>query len=57
MVTAIRYYKKASEFNYPEALNKLGDLFYTGIGDFAPDIEIAIKYYLEAAKLNFKPAI
>ena len=48
------YITRAANYNLPEALNSLGDGYYSG--DIRPkNIKMALHYYIKAAKLNYWP--
>ena len=48
---------KAAELNYPAALNKLGNFFYSGYGVEKIDMAKAIDFYEKAASLNDPDAL
>lgn len=43
---------KSAELNYPPALNKLGNFFYSGYGVERIDMKKAIEFYEKAAQMN-----
>ena len=49
------YITKAANMNLPEALNSIGDGYYSG--DIRPqNVDMALNYYERAAKMGFGPA-
>lgn len=55
--TAHDYYVKAAKKNNPFAMNRVGELYYHGIGNIPVDKENAIKLWMQAADQNFIPAM
>jgi len=49
-------YSKASKFDFPYAIQAIGDIYYFGRGGFKKNIEKATKWYKRGAELNYPPS-
>ena len=58
---ALLWYQKAADRGLPSSVFALGQLWYTGFhsesGRFVRDVELALKYFLEAAEAGYLPAV
>ena len=56
MKTAFNFYQRAAEFDHPQALFKMGEIYHLGTQDVLQHKEKAIKNYIRASELGYESA-